>query len=359
MTAESTASALQRGRGEALLSESARLQIRVFLNESAREQLVRDVREGLTQTPKSLPPKYFYDAAGSKLFDRICDTPEYYQTRTEQALLEGVAEDIVGALAPSHIVELGSGAARKTRVLLDALGKTRRGVHFVPLDVSESMLRASAEKLLGNYPWLHVHGIVGDYDRHLAHIPGGERRLFVFLGGTIGNFERDAAVAFLQRLSACMTPDDQLLLGFDLVKSERVLHAAYNDAQGITAAFNKNVLSVLNRELGADFDLDRFSHVAFYDAAASQIEMHLESQCAQRVRVAQLDLDVAFAAGERMRTEISRKFTRASVLDLLERSGQELVSWLSSPNDYFALALSRGRRSGAEIGPIHAGRTSA
>jgi L-histidine Nalpha-methyltransferase len=328
-----------------LLSESSRLQVRVFLNESAREQLARDVREGLTQSPKSLPPKYFYDAAGSKLFDRICDTPEYYQTRTEQALLERVAEDIVGTLAPSHIVELGSGAARKTRVLLDALGRSGRGGHFVPFDVSEGMLRASAEKLLGNYPWLQVHGIVGDYEQHLAHIPSGERRLFVFLGGTIGNFERDAAVAFVRRLRDCMRPQDQLLLGFDLVKSERVLHAAYNDAQGITGAFNKNVLAVLNRELGADFDLSRFSHVAFYDATTSQIEMHLESQCAQRVHVARLGLDVSFAAGERMRTEISRKFTRAAVVDLLERSGQELVSWISAPDDYFALALSRGQRA--------------
>ncbi|HEY6562195.1 MAG TPA: L-histidine N(alpha)-methyltransferase [Polyangiaceae bacterium] len=330
-----------RVRREDEAAESSRFQVRVFLNERAREQLADDVREGLTQTPKSLPPKYFYDAVGSRLFDRICDTPEYYQTRTEQALLEGVADRIVTGLAPSHIVELGSGAARKTRVLLDALGRTRRDARFVPFDVSESMLRASAQTLLGDYPWLHVHGIVGDYEHHLAHIPNGERRLFVFLGSTIGNFECEAAVAFVQRLSACMRPRDQLLLGFDLVKSERVLHAAYNDAQGITAEFNKNVLSVLNRELGASFDLSRFTHVAFFDAGASQIEMHLESQCAQRVHVGRLELTVTFAAGERMRTEISRKFTRGSVALLLERSGQELVSWFSSPDDYFALALSQ------------------
>ena len=343
MAPEMAGRAASRVRDEAPLPDGARLNVRVFLNEDAREQLARDVRQGLTQTPKSLPPKYFYDATGSKLFDRICDTPEYYQTRTEQALLERVADSIVGKLSPSHIVELGSGAARKTRVLLDALGRSRRSAHFVPFDVSESMLRGSAEKLLRHYPWLHVHGIVGDYERHLSHIPGGERRLFVFLGSTIGNFERDAAVTFVQRLSACMRPQDQLLLGFDLVKSERVLHAAYNDEQGITAAFNKNVLAVLNRELGANFDASRFAHVAFYDAATSQIEMHLESQCAQRVHVPRLDLDVAFVPGERMRTEISRKFTRASVAELLDRAGQELVSWFSSPDDYFALALSRGR----------------
>ncbi|HMJ16224.1 MAG TPA: L-histidine N(alpha)-methyltransferase [Polyangiaceae bacterium] len=318
-----------------------RFEISVFLNERAREQLARDVRAGLTQTPKSLPPKYFYDALGSRLFDRICDTPEYYQTRTEQALLENIADAVVGELSPTHIVELGSGAARKTRVLLDALQKTGRGFHFVPFDVSESMLRASAAELLREYPWLHVHGIVGDYEHHLAHIPGGERRLFVFLGSTIGNFEPDAALDFVKRVNACMRPQDRLLLGFDLVKSERVLHAAYNDAQGITAEFNKNVLSVINRELGANFDLNRFAHVAFYDPAKSQIEMHLESSSAQRVHVARLELDVAFAEGERMRTEISRKFTRSSVALLLERSGQELVSWFSSADQHFALALTQ------------------
>jgi L-histidine N-alpha-methyltransferase len=324
-----------------LAGEGRRLRIDVHLNGSQASTLAEDVRRGLAVRPKSLPPKHFYDAHGSRLFDRICETPEYYQTRTELRLLERVAGQVIAVADPTHLVELGSGAAHKTRALLDGFELNGRRCCYIPFDVSESMLREASQRLLGRYPWLRVHGIVGDYDHHLETIPVTGRRLFVFLGSTVGNFESTGAVAFLRRLASQLAPRDHLLLGTDLVKAPEILNAAYNDAQGITAAFNKNVLSVVNRGLDADFDLGRFEHLAFYDPAASQVEMHLVSSCDQLVSVGKLDLRARFERGERMLTEISRKFTRDSVRELLSAAGLELCGWFGSPNDYFALSLSR------------------
>jgi L-histidine N-alpha-methyltransferase len=338
----------RRSSGQFERGEAARLTVDVHLDESSRNVLAMDVRRGLTAQRKSVPPKYFYDERGSQLFDQICDTPEYYQTRTELALLRSIAAQLVARVEPADLVELGSGAARKTRALLDAITAHGDSCRYVPFDVSETMLRSSALQLLEDYPSLSVHGVVGDYERHLGQIPEGKRRLFVFLGSTIGNFEADEAVRFIRCVTERMQPEDRFLLGVDLVKNEAVLNAAYNDAQGVTAEFNKNVLSVINRELGADFDPGAFSHVAFFDGNASQIEMHLESRRAQSVHIAALDLHVSFASGERVRTEISRKFTRQAVTTMLARAGQQLVSWFTSPDDYFALALG-GRRS--EGGP--------
>ncbi|HLV22081.1 MAG TPA: L-histidine N(alpha)-methyltransferase [Polyangiaceae bacterium] len=322
-------------------SKSDRFRLDVHLEPSNAVALARDVRIGLTSAPKWLPPKYFYDAVGSRLFDRICDTPEYYQTRTEQALLERVASEIVNLTEPTHLVELGSGTARKTRVLLGAIERRARRCCYVPFDVSEAVLRESAEQLLGEYPWLEVHGIVGDYDRHLGAIPKGDRRLYVFLGGTIGNFEPEAATQFLASLAGRMHPGDALLLGTDLVKDHARLNAAYNDAQGITAAFNKNVLCVINRELGANFELERFAHVAFFEPENAQIEMHLRSEVDQVVDIQRLELAVPFRAAETIRTEISRKFTRPSATALLKAAGLEVFEWLPSADDAFALSLSR------------------
>ena len=327
-----TAAAHESGR-------DARLSVEVHLEPHAAGTLAADVRRGLTLRPKQLPPKHFYDELGSKLFDRICDTPEYYQTRTEYRLLEQVAARIVSLTRPTHVVELGSGAARKTRVLLDALGNSGLCSCYVPFDVSESMLRNAATALLEEYPWLEVRGIVGDYERHLGKLPSGERRLFVFLGSTIGNFDELEARAFLKALRQRLHPGDALLLGLDLVKDARVLHAAYNDAQGITAEFNKNVLGVINRELGADFELEQFEHVAFFEPALERIEMHLLSTRDQIVRIGRLGLSIPFERGELMRTEISRKFTEQSARGLLGQAGLELRDWFVPENRYFGLAL--------------------
>jgi len=317
-----------------------RVEVDTSLDHRTGAQLVEDARRGLTATVKKLPPMYLYDERGSQLFDAICDTPEYYPTRTEAALLEWVAPEVMRRARPRQLVELGSGAARKTRLLLEALHEVG-GDHYVPMDVSEVTLRQSAERLATVYPWLRVTGLVGDYSETLSRLPPAERRLVAFLGGTIGNYEDAEAEAFLSSIRAALGPDDAFLLGADLVKDPAVLHAAYNDAAGLTAAFNKNLLAVLNRELGADFDLESFGHLAFYDVERSQIEMHLRSAKDQSVRLPALDLEVAFREGETLHTEISRKFSRDRIAALLERSGFRLEAWFTPENDYFSLSLSR------------------
>ncbi len=320
-----------------------RLALEVHLQPGSASTIGPDVRDGLGSVPKTLPPKYFYDEVGSRLFDRICDTREYYQTRTEQALLEQLADDLMTGIEPTDLVELGSGAARKARILLDAAARAGMRCRYVPFDVSESMLRSSAQELLSTYPWLRVHGIVGDYDLHLGRLPPGKRRLVMFLGSTVGNFTPDEAVRFLSRVARQLHPGDRLLLGTDLVKDHAVLDAAYNDSLGITAEFNKNVLRVLNRELDADFDPDRFEHKAFFNAEQSRIEMHLSAREAHSVRIAKLDMTVDFDQAESIRTELSHKFTRQSVADLLSAAGLEPIGWYTPENGYFGLSVARTR----------------
>ncbi len=300
-----------------------------------------DVRAGLTGEVKRLPPKYFYDERGSKLFDAICHTEAYYPTRTEAALLEAVAGEVMAEVDPTHLVELGSGAARKTRILLEAMHAAEGPVTFVPMDVSASMLRTSAQALLADYPWLAIHGIVGDYEHTLPRMPAGARRLVAFLGGTIGNFEPDDAVAFLSKVRAHLHVGDALLLGTDLVKDKAILDRAYNDPEGLTAAFNKNLLTVLDRELGADFDPEAFEHRAFFDPAKARVEMHLVSKRAQTVHLEALDLQVPFAEGESIHTEVSRKFTRPSVTSMLEAAGFNVARFDTPTDDFFALTLAR------------------
>lgn len=309
------------------------------LLEGPGPDMAADVLAGFIHRPKSLPPKYFYDERGSRLFDAICHTDEYYPTRTEQALLERVAGTIVAESRPSRLVELGSGAARKTRVLLDRLVAQHDAPWYVPVDISEQMLRHSSSALLRDYPSLRVHGVVADYERHLHSLPSGGRRLIAFLGSTVGNFDQPTALAFIRSIATGMRSGDRLLLGLDLVKSPAVLHAAYNDAAGITAAFNRNVLHVLNRELGASFDPDAFEHIATYRPELQQIEMYLAARRGQRVFIRELGRNVVFAAGERMRTEISRKFTRASATNLICGAGLAMRSWYPSADGYFALAV--------------------
>jgi L-histidine Nalpha-methyltransferase len=328
----------RRPKSVAVRPRSA-LRIDRYLREDHAAQLAGDVRSGLTATPKRLSPKYFYDERGSRLFEAICELPEYYLTRTEHGVLAEIAPVVIAKTQPAQLVELGSGASRKTRLLLDALVSARSGATYVPIDVSETILRQSAAALRAAYPTLDVRAIVADYDRGLPPLGGVGPRLVAFLGSTIGNFVPPDDVTFLRGLSRQLTAGDYLLLGVDLVKSAERLHAAYNDAAGVTAEFNRNVLHVLNRELGANFDPARFEHVAFYDPERAQIEMHLRAREAQTVRIAALDLTIAFAAGETIHTESSRKFTRATATAMLESSGFALRQWFRSRDGAFALAL--------------------
>ena len=306
-----------------------------------RRALESDVRSGLTAAPKSLPPVYFYDDRGSRLFDDITRLPEYYPTRCERWILDAHAKDIVTSTDTDVLVELGAGTCEKSRVLLDAMLGNGSLQRFVPLDVSESTLWEAATALAGEYPGLAVHAVVGDFHRHLDRLPAGGRRLFAFLGGTIGNLDPDERRRFFGELGSVMGPDDRFLLGTDLVKDRARLVRAYDDAQGVTEAFNRNVLHVLNRELGADFEPDRFEHVARWNEEDSRIEMWLRSSTAQAVHMADLGLDLDFADGEEMLTEISTKFTPAGLKAELAGSGFVVESAWSSAGDEFLLTSAR------------------
>ncbi len=311
---------------------------------AARRTLADDALDGLTRPAKELPPKHFYDARGSELFDRICELPEYYPTRAERAILESRADAIVAATGVRELVELGSGTAAKTRVLLDAMGRAGALWRYVPLDVDGGMVRDTVAALSADYPGLEVEGITGDFEHDLEDIPApepGHPRIVAFLGGTIGNFTPGSRRRFLRELAARLDEDSFLLLGTDLVKDPAVLEAAYDDSQGVTAEFNLNMLRVVNRELDADFDLEQFEHVAFYDEAREWIEMRLRARRAHSVRVAAIDLDLEFDRGEELRTEISAKFTRERVESDLGAAGLELVEWMTDPEGLFALSLSR------------------
>lgn len=299
--------------------------------------LAEDVRSGLTTRPKSLPPKWFYDEVGSALFEEITRLDEYYPTRRERAILRARAGDIAAATRARCLVELGSGSAEKTRLLLGALRDTLRC--YVPVDVSESALVASSAALGRDYPNLEVRGVVADFERHLDRLPAVPGRLLAFLGGTIGNFEPSARARFLSSVAAILRPGEAFLLGTDLVKEEQRLVRAYDDAAGVTARFNLNVLAVINRELAADFDLGGFQHVAVWDAEREWIEMRLRSRRDQVVRIGALDLDVPFAAGEELRTEISAKFTRARVERESQAAGLRLLRWWTDPAGDYALSL--------------------
>jgi L-histidine N-alpha-methyltransferase len=318
-----------------------RIEIEVRTSGGAGAAMAHEVRLGLTAKPKELAPKYFYDERGSQLFERITELPEYYPTRAERAILaERSAEIVAAAGGPETLVELGSGSAAKTRHLLDAMRDAGCLDTYVPVDISAEITRETAESLIQEYPDLAVRGLVCDFEHDLERIPGrGSDRLIAFLGGTIGNLYPDARRAFLSRIAAMLGPEDRLLLGTDLVKASARLEAAYDDAAGVTAEFNKNVLVVLNRELGADFDPTAFEHVARYDAAEARMDIRLRSRCDQAVRVDGLDLTVRFAAGEEMRTEISAKFTRESLERIYAEAGLRLGGWFTDPAGDYALSL--------------------
>ena len=299
-----------------------------------------DARSGLTANPKVLPPKWFYDEEGCRLFDEITRLPEYYPTRTERAILEARAGDVAARTSADTLVELGSGTSEKTRLLLDALSAQGSLRRFVPFDVSEPTLRDAAAAIEIEYPGVDVHAVVGDFERHLDRLPVGGTRLVAFLGSTIGNLDPKGRAHFYRSIAAGLAPDDALLLGTDVVKDTGRLEAAYDDAAGVTAAFNRNVLAVLNRELAADFAPERFAHVARWNEAEEWIEMRLRSQVTQTVRVEELDLEVEFADGEEMRTEISAKFRRERVEAELAAAGLALTTWWTDPAGDFALSLS-------------------
>jgi len=299
-----------------------------------------DVREGLTGSPKTLPPKWFYDAHGSELFEEITALPEYYPTRAEREILLARAGEIAAASGARTLVELGSGSSEKTRHLLDAL----TGLHtYVPVDVSESALTLAGRALAADRPGLDVHALIADFTAPLTLPATPGPRLVAFLGGTVGNLLPAERAGFLAAVRGLLAPGDALLLGTDLVKDEEVLVRAYDDAAGVTAAFNRNVLSVVNRELGADFDPAAFGHVAVWDAGHEWIEMRLRSLTAQTVKIPALELAVDFAAGEELRTEVSAKFRKEGVRHELSVAGLELTHWWTDEEARFALSLSVAR----------------
>ena len=321
--------------------ETDSVRIESHLSETEERSLANDVLDGLTRPFKELPPKHFYDARGSELFSQICELPEYYPTRTETKILEERAAEIVAHTRAGELVELGSGSSDKARILLDAMAAAGTLRRYVPLDVSESVVREAALQLVRDYEDLQVHGVIGDFERHLEQVPAGTGtpRLIALLGGTIGNFPPGSRRRLLRKICQLLGPDDRLLLGTDLVKDPAVIEAAYDDPQGVTAAFNRNVLHVINRELDADFSPEGFDHVAFFDRRHEWIEMRLRARTPQTVQIAGLSLSVEFAAGEELRTEISAKFTRERVEGDFAAAGLRLDRWYTDEDQLFALSL--------------------
>ncbi|HEY2377128.1 MAG TPA: L-histidine N(alpha)-methyltransferase [Gemmatimonadaceae bacterium] len=323
-------------------AENIERPVAITLVDERKSTMIDEVREGLGRRQKELPPKYFYDERGSELFEKITRLPEYYLTRAERGLLEENAHSLVETLRPRTLVELGAGSAAKTRILLDAMERTGCAEQYVPVDVSEEFLGGTAKHLRKEYPTLRVEPAIADISTSLgvsARLP--RPVLFAFLGSTIGNFDAPAARALLGRVRDAMRPFDRLLLGTDLRKRKRVIEAAYNDTRGVTAAFNRNMLRVLNRELGADFDVGSFAHRAFYSRERHRIEMHLVSAREQVVHIPRVG-EVYLASGETIRTEISCKYDRPSVRRLLRAASLKLEEWITD-GERFALAVAAPR----------------
>ena len=308
-------------------------------------QLALDARRGFTATPKRLPSKYFYDARGSALFEMITRLPEYYLTRTETGILEERAGDLISQVRPEEIIEFGSGSSRKTRVLLEMMHTTDAGSRYVPIDVSEGALKEALREMCSDYPWLEIDGLVGDFVTDLCKVRRRGRRLLAFFGSTIGNFEPAARAQFLRQVRASMSPRDGFLLGVDLVKDEARMVAAYDDAAGVSAEFNRNILRVVNRHLDGDIPVDTFDHVTRYNREDACMEQSLRATHDVVARLDRIDLTVTFAAGERIFTERSCKFTRNSVERSFSAAGMKLRRWLTDADGDFALALGKPKRS--------------
>jgi L-histidine Nalpha-methyltransferase len=319
------------------------IQIDSWLSETDERSLANDVLDGLTRPFKELPPKHFYDTRGSELFEQICTLPEYYPTRTELSILTAIAREVVATTGAGELVELGSGASDKARILLDAMASEGTLERYIPLDVSASVVHEAASRLVEDYEGLRVHGVIGDFERHLEQVPepNGSPRLVALLGGTIGNFPPGTRRRLLRTIGQLLGPDDRLLLGTDLVKDPAVIEAAYDDSAGVTAEFNRNVLHVINRELAADFPTDAFEHIAFFDRRHEWVEMRLRSRRPCSVLISDLGLRIEFAAGEEVRTEISAKFTRQRLEADFGAAGLSLDRWYTDPDELFALSLAR------------------
>ena len=307
----------------------------------AEAGLVQDVRRGLGSQPRTLPPKWLYDDAGSRLFDQITRLQEYYPTECERTILRDAAADIAAASRTTTVIELGSGTSDKTRLLLDAFADAGRLERFVPVDVSEETLRDAADMLAARYPGTSIEAVVGDFTLHLGHLARYQHKLVAFLGGTIGNLYVEERAAFLGALADSMDEGDELLLGTDLVKDADRLITAYDDPDGVTEAFVKNSLRVLNRELGADFDVDAFSYVPFWDRRMQRMDLRLRAEMPQHVTVPDAGIELDLASGEEIRIEISTKFTPARLRDELGAAGLEISRTWTDPTDSFAVTLAR------------------
>ncbi len=322
-----------------------RYQVDVYVTaDSSSEMAQEEMLRGLTGSPKSLPPKYFYDSTGSELFERITELPEYYPTRVEQRLLASWATELMAQVRPEELIELGTGSTAKVRSLLDAPSTAGHLHRYVALDVSEHVVETAVKGLTRSYPFLYAYGMVGDFQRHMEHLPASKgRRLVVFFGSTIGNLDREARHDFLVQLQRQLTSDDRLLLGIDLVKDRAILEAAYNDAGGVTAQFNRNILRVVNRTVGADFQPEAYQHRAFFNRQASRIEMHLVSTSHQTIVLRSMGVSVRLCPGETIWTESSYKFTRDSAEAMLEEAGMRLERWYTDSQRMFALVLASRR----------------
>lgn len=309
---------------------------------AGRPGIAEDILEGLARPLKEVPPKYFYDEEGAILFDRICELPEYYPTRTEAEILREWSAEIAGRTGASELVELGSGYATKTRLLLAEMAAAGNLRRYVPVDVTEAVVLDVAENLTAHYPNLSVHGIIGDFERDLNRIPDPDGpRIVAFLGGTLGNFPPAAREGFLRNLASLLRPEDTLLIGHDLVKDPSVIEAAYNDSAGVTATFNRNVLKVINDRLGGDFEPSAFEHVAFFNREEEWIEMRLRAERDMQVKIESLDLEISFARGEEIRTEISAKFTPERLNTELGAAGLVIEELLVDGGGLYGLSLSR------------------
>lgn len=319
---------------------SGRLQILDCLDDRYRNDISRDIKRGMSASQKYIPCKYFYDARGSRLFDDVCQLSEYYLTRAELSILERIAPELMESFTNGDLVELGSGANLKIRILLDAAGKfNRSSVRYIPMDISASAIIQASEDLLKRYPELSILGLVADFACQLDVLRTKRPLMLCFLGSTIGNMPRNECVSLLRTVAETIKPDDKLLIGFDMVKPREMIEAAYNDSKGVTSEFNKNILNVLNRELNADFDLSQFDHIAFFNEDESRIEMHLRANRDMVVKLESIDMQLEIKKGETIHTENSTKFTNQAIETIAEKAGLSVHRWYSDSNQWFSLVI--------------------
>ena len=324
------------------------LEILDCLDGEYSNNIARDIRDGLTSSPRYIPCKYFYDARGSRLFEEICRLPEYYPTRTEISILREIAPHLMETLDYSDLVELGSGSSLKISILLDAISETNRAsMRYIPVDISESAVIESSKDLLERYPELPVLGVVADFMCQSDVLPAERPKMLCFLGGTIGNMEEGDSISFLRAVSGNMRSDDTLLVGFDMVKSREIVEAVYNDSRGLTSEFNRNILNVVNNKLNADFKPHLFEHLAFFNESESRVEMHLRASRDVSVRLESIDMEVEFKEGETIHTENSRKFTIQGIEDMVDRAGLYVQDWYMDADGWFSLVLMGRKPSGS------------